>query len=273
MLRATAARQCQRPRRVEDRGRGTSERPQPFRNVLASPATRLRKPTPATLSGGASRAAGRSDRDRLRTRSPPPMATHRPDDAPDPGPDRPRQPVDRRAVRGRHPPRRGPHRGRRPARRPDRQAHRSLARGQVHRRRAGQPRQDLVGPGQPADHRGGLRPPAGPPGRLPAPTATCTAQDCFIGAAPAHRRSLRVYTETAWASIFARNLFRRPSPAQLRRLRARTSRSSASRRSRRTPRPRGPAPARRSSSTSSGWRSSSSAPSTPARSRRAPSRS
>ncbi len=30
------------------------------------------------------------------------------------------------------------------------------------------------------------------------------AQDCFIGAAPAHRRSLRVYTETAWASIFAR---------------------------------------------------------------------
>jgi phosphoenolpyruvate carboxykinase (ATP) len=36
------------------------------------------------------------------------------------------------------------------------------------------------------------------------------AQDCFIGAHPAHRRSLRVYTETAWASIFARNLFRRP---------------------------------------------------------------
>jgi phosphoenolpyruvate carboxykinase (ATP) len=41
------------------------------------------------------------------------------------------------------------------------------------------------------------------------------AQDCFIGAAPAHRRSLRVYTETAWASIFARNLFRRPTPTQL----------------------------------------------------------
>ncbi len=47
--------------------------------------------------------------------------------------------------------------------------------------------------------------------------ATCDlySQDCFIGAAPAHRRSLRVYTETAWASIFARNLFRRPAPAQL----------------------------------------------------------
>jgi phosphoenolpyruvate carboxykinase (ATP) len=41
------------------------------------------------------------------------------------------------------------------------------------------------------------------------------AQDCFIGAHPAHRRSLRVYTETAWASIFARNLFRRPSLAEL----------------------------------------------------------
>ncbi|MEK6721487.1 MAG: phosphoenolpyruvate carboxykinase (ATP) [Chloroflexota bacterium] len=42
------------------------------------------------------------------------------------------------------------------------------------------------------------------------------AQDCFIGAAPAHRRSLRVYTETAWASIFARNLFRRPTARDLR---------------------------------------------------------
>jgi phosphoenolpyruvate carboxykinase (ATP) len=41
------------------------------------------------------------------------------------------------------------------------------------------------------------------------------AQDCFIGAHPAHHRSLRVYTETAWASIFARNLFRRPSAAEL----------------------------------------------------------
>jgi phosphoenolpyruvate carboxykinase (ATP) len=36
------------------------------------------------------------------------------------------------------------------------------------------------------------------------------AQDMYIGAHAQHRRSLRVYTETAWASIFARNLFRRP---------------------------------------------------------------
>ena len=48
-----------------------------------------------------------------------------------------------------------------------------------------------------------------------AATLDLCRQDCFIGAAPAHRRSLRVYTETAWASIFARNLFRRPTPAQL----------------------------------------------------------
>ena len=41
------------------------------------------------------------------------------------------------------------------------------------------------------------------------------AQDCFIGAHPAHRRSLRVYTETAWASIFAKNLFRAPSVEEL----------------------------------------------------------
>jgi len=36
------------------------------------------------------------------------------------------------------------------------------------------------------------------------------SQDLYIGAHPEHRRSLRVTTETAWASIFARNLFRRP---------------------------------------------------------------
>jgi phosphoenolpyruvate carboxykinase (ATP) len=41
------------------------------------------------------------------------------------------------------------------------------------------------------------------------------AQDMYIGAHEAHRRSLRVYTETAWASIFARNLFRRPPQADL----------------------------------------------------------
>ena len=39
---------------------------------------------------------------------------------------------------------------------------------------------------------------------------TLYAQDMYIGAHPSHRRSLRVYTETAWASTFARNLFRRP---------------------------------------------------------------
>ncbi len=41
------------------------------------------------------------------------------------------------------------------------------------------------------------------------------SQDLFIGAHADHRRSLRVYTETAWASIFARNLFRRPTAEDL----------------------------------------------------------
>jgi len=43
------------------------------------------------------------------------------------------------------------------------------------------------------------------------------SQDLYIGAHPNHRRSLRVTTETAWAGIFARNLFRRPPPEDLER--------------------------------------------------------
>ncbi len=42
-------------------------------------------------------------------------------------------------------------------------------------------------------------------------------QDCYVGADPAHRRSLRVTTETAWASLFADNLFIRPSAEELER--------------------------------------------------------
>ena len=41
------------------------------------------------------------------------------------------------------------------------------------------------------------------------------SQDLYIGAHPDHRRSLRVYTESAWASIFGRNLFRRPPQKDL----------------------------------------------------------
>ena len=200
------------------------------------------------------------------------MATTAPArDASDPRPDRAREPADRRAVRGRHPPRRGPHRGRGPARRPDRAS--TPAARPTTSSSSTSPRA--------ATRSGGAR----STGRSARRTTTgcgrdcgyCAdrdlyAQDCFIGAAPAHRRSLRVYTETAWASIFARNLFRRPTPAQLRPFDPNFT-IIASRRSRPTRRPRGPAAGRRSSSTSSGWRSSSSAPSTPARSRRAPSRS
>jgi len=40
-------------------------------------------------------------------------------------------------------------------------------------------------------------------------------QDAFVGADPRYRRSVRAYTETAWASIFVDNLFIRPSAEEL----------------------------------------------------------
>ncbi len=40
-------------------------------------------------------------------------------------------------------------------------------------------------------------------------------QEGFVGADPRYRRSLRVYTESAWASIFCDNLFIRPKPEEL----------------------------------------------------------
>ena len=75
--------------------------------------------------------------------------------------------------------------------------------------------EDLVGRGQPADQP--RRTTTASARRLVAYCAEkdLYSQDCFIGADPAHQRRLRVYTETAWASIFARNLFRRPTAAQL----------------------------------------------------------
>ena len=40
-------------------------------------------------------------------------------------------------------------------------------------------------------------------------------QDGYVGADPQYRRSLRAYTETAWASMFCENLFIRPAAADL----------------------------------------------------------
>ena len=236
---------------------------QPNRNVVASPEARLWKPTPASVPGHrpgtpAARAAGRSVNVIARAQESTADGHHHPPARPDhprhrrrphasvDRPPRPRQPADRRAGRGRDPRRRGADRGRGPARRPDRQAHRPLAPGQVHRRRAIEH----------AARSGGARSTgrsarrtttACAPGSSPtAPRSDLYSQDCFIGADPAHQRRLRVYTETAWASIFARNLFRRPERRRARRLRARTSRSSASPRSRPTRRPRAPGPGPRS---------------------------
>ncbi|MDF1587119.1 phosphoenolpyruvate carboxykinase [Rhodospirillales bacterium YIM 152171] len=40
-------------------------------------------------------------------------------------------------------------------------------------------------------------------------------QDLYAGADPAHRLSVRVVTEQAWHSLFARNMFIRPAPSKL----------------------------------------------------------
>ena len=78
----------------------------------------------------------------------------------------PSQPAHGGAVRGRDPCRRGTCRGRRSARRPDRQAHRPVARGQVHRVPPVHGSEGLVGTGQSADQRGLLRSPPRPPRRV-----------------------------------------------------------------------------------------------------------
>ena len=40
-------------------------------------------------------------------------------------------------------------------------------------------------------------------------------RDVFVGADPRYRRSVRAYTETAWANVFCSNLFIRPAPEDL----------------------------------------------------------
>ena len=53
------------------------------------------------------------------------------------------------------------------------------------------------------------------------------AQDLYAGADPTHRLRVRVITEQAWHSLFARNMFIRPSAAELARVRARLDRPAA----------------------------------------------
>ena len=89
-------------------------------------------------------------------------------------------------------------------------------------------------------------------------------RDCYVGAHPRWRRSVRAYTETAWASIFCSNLFRTPPPEDLPGSRP-TSPSSTRPASAPTRSVTGSAARRSSSSTWVARRSSSAARSTPAR--------
>ena len=189
-------------------------------------------------------------------------------------PDRPGQPVDRRAVRGRDPRGRGPDRRRGAARRPHRQAHRPLAPGQVHRQGAvgsagkiwwGEVNRPIA-----LEHYDRLR------ARLMDYLATAT------GLRPGllHRRRIRPIAGASASTP------RRPGRASS------PGTSSAGRRPPTSP--RSPRTSRSSTCPSfqadpategtrtgtailrqprAGWRSSSSAPSTPARSRSRPSRS
>ena len=70
------------------------------------------------------------------------------------------------------------------------------------------------------------------------PSRELFVQDLHAGADPAHRLKVRVITEQAWHSLFARNMFIRPPPRRAGRVRARLDGPAAAE-------PRGPARARR----------------------------
>ena len=68
---------------------------------------------------------------------------------------------------------------------------------------------------QPADQRGALRPAARSASSTTWPSARCSSRSASSAPHPDYRRSLRAYTETAWASIFCDNLFLRPAADDL----------------------------------------------------------
>ena len=103
----------------------------------------------------------------------------------------------------------------RPAGGAHRPVHRPLAQRQVRGPRAGQREPDLVGRGQPAVRR--RRSSRALHERMLDYIAEqdVFVQDLFVGADPEYRLSVRVITESAWANLFARNLFIRPSRDEL----------------------------------------------------------
>ena len=126
------------------------------------------------------------------------------------------------------------------ARLPDRAAHRTIAERQVHRARARQRARHRLGRREPADGAGALRPRCSTTCSRSLEGTELFVQDCYAGADPKYRLPIRVITEYAWHSLFARNLFIVDPPATAPSTRAERSRSSTRRASRPIPRATAP---------------------------------
>ena len=100
----------------------------------------------------------------------------------------------------------GPHR---PAGRPHRPVHGPLAQGQVRRPRAVQRGAHLVGQRQPAFRSRDFGSSHERCWRI-SKARRSSSRTCFVGADPSYRLPVRVITERAWHSLFARNMFIRP---------------------------------------------------------------
>ena len=95
--------------------------------------------------------------------------------------------------------------------------------------------QHRLGQDQPADRAGALPRALQPHAGATPSAASCSCTICCAGADPAHRIGVRVITETAWHSLFARNMFLRPAPRGARGLRARLHHPATCRASRPIP--------------------------------------
>ena len=117
---------------------------------------------------------------------------------------RPLEPVRRGSLRGGGARGGRPARGRRPAGVPDRAAYRPLAERQVHRPGAVE-RAALAWGGQPADRTGAVRRAASRHARVAQLAPSCSSRTASPAPTRRYRLPVRVITEYAWHSLFARN--------------------------------------------------------------------